>query len=41
MINEALALAGGKQKEAAALLKMPLRTFTQKLKTFGIEKSYR
>jgi len=36
-IQEALAAAGGVQVKAAALLKMPLRTFISKMKTYRID----
>ena len=36
-IEEALAATGGVQVKAAALLKMPLRTFISKMKTYKID----
>jgi two-component system response regulator AtoC len=36
-IQEALASAGGVQVKAAALLRMPLRTFISKMKSFRID----
>ena len=35
---EALERAGGVQKHAAALIGMPLRTFSAKLKQYGLKK---
>jgi DNA-binding NtrC family response regulator len=40
-IGEALAAAGGNQTRAAELIAMPLRTFINKLKAYGIEASRR
>jgi DNA-binding NtrC family response regulator len=40
LILDALDRAGGSQKIAAKLLKMPLRTLSHKIKLYGIKKSY-